>query len=96
MKQKVNIHAQHYAECVHGTFETYLGMHMVTYDYGSSPSLAIWQGRQHTCLRNIHFLNDCIRTSYIEQLKKRQRKSHLFRLALRLGRRNPAPANAMA
>lgn len=32
MKQKVNIHAQHYAERVHGTLETYLGMHMVTYD----------------------------------------------------------------
>lgn len=96
MKQKVNIHALHYAERVHGTHETYLGMHMVTYDYGSSPSLVIWQGRQHACLKNMHFLNDCIRASYIEQLKERQKKSHLFRLSLRLGRRNPASANAMA
>lgn len=96
MKQKVNIHALHYSERVHGTLETYLGLHMVTYDYGSSPSLAIWQGRQHAYLKNMHFLNDCIRASYIEQLKERQRRSHLFRLSLRLGRRNPAPANAMA
>lgn len=95
MKQKVNIHAQHYAERVHGTLETYLGMHMVTYDYGSSPSLAIWQGRQHACLKNMHFLNACIRTTYIEQLKERQKKSHLFRLSLCLGHRNPAPVKAM-
>jgi hypothetical protein len=62
----------------------YRSLHLVTYDYGSSPSLAYWIGKQKRAAENLHFLSNGIRLKYIAEL--RQKTSILYRAKYRLQR----------
>ena len=83
MKQITNTHAQRYAERLFGELESYRGLHLVTYNYGSAPSLIYWRGSQRKYVRNIHFLSPESRTEHIAKLKEQQNSSVLFRVTRR-------------
>lgn len=87
MKQIENKHAIRFAERVKGSFTTFLGLSIVLYDYGSSPSLAYWKGRQRRYVKNLNFLSETMRTKHIDEIKKIQTEHLLFRASRRIERK---------
>ena len=83
MKTKINPHAAKFAEKMHGVIEQYYRLTFVLYDYGSSPSLAYWTGRQRQCTKNIHFIREHIRGMTVEHIKRQHIESLKFRAGLR-------------
>ena len=83
MKQTTNTYAQHYAKKLCGNLESYRGLHLVTYNYGSAPSLIYWRGNQRKYIRNIHFISLEMRNNHIAILKAQQDSSVLFRITRR-------------
>lgn len=87
MKQNINPYAEQFAHTVGGVLLFHHGLNLVLYDYGSSPSLAYWIGRQRKRTKDLHFLSPQARESRIEELR-RERTSHLlYRAARRIERR---------
>ena len=84
MNKYTNPRAELFTKRIRGTLESFRGLHLVTYNYGSSPSLAYWTGRQKKATKNIHFLSNDIRLKYIAEL--RQKNSILYRAKYRLQR----------
>ena len=84
MNKHTNPRAALFAQRVRGSLECYRSLHLVTYDYGSSPSLAYWIGKQKRAAENLHFLSNGIRLKYIAEL--RQKTSILYRAKYRLQR----------
>ena len=87
MTYNINPYAEQFAHTVGGVLRFHHGLNLVLYDYGSSPSLAYWIGRQRKRTKDLHFLSPQVRESRIEELR-RERTSHLlYRTARRIERR---------
>lgn len=84
---KLNTHAETFAGRYNGSVEQYRGLHIVTYKYGSSPSLAYWDGRQKHPVKNIHFLYPTVRAFYIEKLKAEHDGYMRFRMIRKIQRK---------
>lgn len=95
MNKDTNIHAVKFAERVCGIVTPYRGLHLVTYNYGSSPSLAYWTEQQERCTQNLHFLNADIRDKHIVELLRRHTSHVLFRAVQRIKKRLRSAAAAM-
>lgn len=87
MERKINPNAAEFARKVGGSVEEYRGLSIVTYDYGRSPSVAHWRGRQRRACKNLHFLSKEIRTRHIEDIKSKQTSQLLYRASRRIERR---------
>lgn len=83
MKEKINLQAKQFAELIGGTLESYRDLHFVFYNYGSSPSLAYWVGKQKHPKNTFHFLDKRVREQSVEELRRRQVRSKLFHKGLR-------------
>lgn len=81
MKQTVNTFAQQFAELTGGILESHRNLHMVIYDYGSSPSLALWRGQRRQPDETRHFLYAHVRDQYADELRRKQVRYLLYRKA---------------
>lgn len=81
MKQTVNTFAQQFAELTSGILESHRNLHMVIYDYGSSPSLALWRGQRRQPDETRHFLYAHLRDQYADELRRKQVRHLLYRKA---------------
>ena len=81
MKQTVNTFARQFADRTGGILESCRNLHMVIYDYGSSPSLALWRGQRRQPDENLHFLHAHVRDQYAGELRRRQVRRLLYRKA---------------
>lgn len=68
----INTSAATFAAKVNGTLETYRDLHIVTFDFKQSPSVAYWLGQQAIPTEIMHFLKAEIRDDRIRQLKEQQ------------------------
>lgn len=72
MKECTNPHAERCAQMICGKYESYRGLHLVTYSYGSAPSLIYWRGKEQKYVRDLHFITTEMRDVYLAKLKKQQ------------------------
>lgn len=87
MPHKINPFAERFALRTGGALLFHHGLNLVLYDYGSSPSLACWTGRQRKRSENLHFLSPQAREYRIEELRRRRTSHLLYRKARRIERR---------
>ena len=71
MQHKINPFTEQFALKTGDVLLFHHGLNLVLYDYGSSPSLACWTGRQRKRGENLHFLSLQARERRIERRLKR-------------------------
>ena len=81
MKQTVNTFAQQFAELTGGILESHRNLHMVIYDYGSSPSLALWRGQRRQPDETRHFCTPMCGINTPTSLRRKQVRHLLYRKA---------------
>ena len=79
MKTKNNYYADLFGAGVGGTVEDHRNLHIVYFNFGALPSLAIWQGQQKEYALKKHFFCSQARDKFAEHLKTRQNRYGLLK-----------------